>query len=118
MRKLLATLPLILDKIYERILCSIGERNADDAVYAVRILRWLLCLKRPLLLEEIAEAVAIDPERETPFDIDEVLEDPLDTLDICSSIVILTTIISNKISGKFEMQPQEHQAAILAHYSV
>jgi hypothetical protein len=84
----------------------------------VRILHWLSFSARPLLLEEIAEAAAIDPERETPFDRNEVLEDPSDVLDIYSSLVILTTISSNEISRRYNQQPRKCEAVILAHYSV
>jgi hypothetical protein len=118
LRKSLATLPSTLDETYERILRSIDEKDNEDAVYAVRILRWLSFSARPLLLEEIAEAAATDPERKTPFNSNEVLEDPSEVLDICSSLVMVTTISSNKISKRYEPPPREGQTVILAHYSV
>jgi Ankyrin repeats (3 copies) len=115
---LLATLPPTLDETYRRILRSIDKKNNEDAMYTVRILHWLLFSARLLLLEEIAEAAAIDPERETPFNRDEVLEDPSDVLDICSSLVTLTTISPYEISRRYNQQPQKCEAVILAHYSV
>jgi hypothetical protein len=94
-------------------------------MYAARILHWLSFSARPLLLEEIAEAAAIDPEREAPFNRDEIIEDPLEVLDICSSLLTLTTIPSHKLSGYdetlsgyYETRPRDCQAVILAHYSV
>ena len=64
LRKSLATLPPTLDQTYDRILCAIDE---NDSEYAVRILRWLAFSTRPLLVEEISEVVAIDPERDPAF---------------------------------------------------
>jgi hypothetical protein len=84
LRKALAALPPTLDKTYERILCAIAE---EDAVYAIRVLLWLAFSDRPLTIEEVAEVVAIDVARDPAFDREEVLEDPLETLDICSSLV-------------------------------
>jgi ankyrin repeat protein len=115
LRKSLATLPSTLDDTYERILCSISE---EDVEYAIRILRWLSFSARPLLPEEVAQAVAIDPERHAPVDMDEVLEDPSDVLDICSSLVILTTISPTEIWGDGGVDRPEYQALVLAHYSV
>jgi hypothetical protein len=53
--------------------------------------------------------VAIDPERDVAFDKDEALEDPLDVLDICSSLVTTST---------FEYCLVPRTVVILAHYSV
>jgi prepilin signal peptidase PulO-like enzyme (type II secretory pathway) len=64
LRESLASLPPTLDETYDRILCAIGK---DDFKYAVRILRWLAFSSRPLLLEEVAEVVAIDLERNPSF---------------------------------------------------
>jgi len=41
-------------------------------------------------LDEVAEIVAIDAGRETAFDEDEVLSDPLDICRICSSLVVVS----------------------------
>jgi ankyrin repeat protein len=103
LRKSLATLPRTLDKTYDRILCAISE---EDSEYAIRILRWLAFSAQPLSIEEVAEVIAIDIERNPAFDREEVLEDPLDALDICSSLVTITT------------DEDRGQLAVLAHYSV
>jgi ankyrin repeat protein len=103
LRKSLSTLPATLDDTYARILCSIHD---DDIEYAVRILRWLAFSERPLQLSEISEAIAIDADRDPAFDPEEVLEEPLDALDICSSLV---TVRKDEIRGDI---------LILAHYSV
>jgi ankyrin repeat protein len=109
LRKALAALPPTLDKTYERILCAIAE---EDAVYAIRVLLWLAFSDRPLTIEEVAEVVAIDVARDPAFDREEVLEDPLETLDICSSLV--TTVTDND-NGRLQTT---RQIAVLAHYSV
>ena len=90
-------LPSTLDKTYDRILSAISE---VDAQYAVPTLRWLTFSARPLSVDEVAEIVAISLEDEARFDRDEVLEDPLDVLTICSSLVSITTDKENGIPGR------------------
>jgi hypothetical protein len=106
LRKALKILPQTLGETYERILCAINE---DDSDYAIRILRWFTFCCEPLRIEEIAEVVAIDIERNPAFNSDEVLEDPLEVLSICSSLVTITTI---------EGYPLPKRIVTLAHYSV
>ncbi|KAF2740332.1 hypothetical protein EJ04DRAFT_424663 [Polyplosphaeria fusca] len=108
LRKALATLPPTLDQTYDRVLSAISE---DDSEYAIRILRWLTFSAQPLSIEAIAEVIAINVEREPAFEPDEVLEDPSEVLNICSSLVTITTEKDNR-HGK----PKEVVA--LAHYSV
>jgi ankyrin repeat protein len=109
LRKSLATLPQTLDETYDRILTAISK---EDCEYAMRILQWLTFSVRPLSVEEIAEVVAIDVARDPAFDRNEVLEDPLEALNICSSLV---TVITNEAEGI----PRSDQRIIaLAHYSV
>jgi hypothetical protein len=109
LRKSLATLPRTLDQTYDRILTAISEEYAE---YAMRILQWLTFSARPLSVEEVAEVVAIDVARDPAFDRDEVLVDPLEALDICSSLV---TITKNEEDGR--LGPTQ-QIIALAHYSV
>ena len=81
-------------------------------MYAMRILQWLTFSARPLSVREVAEVVAIDVSRDPAFDRDEVLEDPLEALNICSSLVTISTIQAEGRSG-----PAQRIIA-LAHYSV
>ena len=111
LQKSLTTLPSTLDETYDRILCAI---NDDDSQYAIRILRWLAFSKRPLQVEEVAEVVAIDPERDPAFDRDEVLEDPLDVLAICSSLVTTATNDEHMLKSS----GSAGKVVLLAHYSV
>jgi hypothetical protein len=109
LRKALATLPPTLDATYDRILCAIAEKDAD---YAIRILLWLAFSDRPLSVDEVAEVIAIDVARDPAFDREEVLEDPLEALDICSSLVTIATYDND---GSPE---STRQVVVLAHYSV
>ena len=81
-------------------------------MYAMRILQWLTFSARPLSVTEVAQVVAIDVAREPAFDRNEVLVDPLEALDICSSLV---TITKNEEDGR--LGPTQ-QIIALAHYSV
>lgn len=109
LRKSLASLSRTLDQTYDRILSAISEEYSE---YAMRILQWLTFSARPLSVEEIAEVVAIDVAREPAFDRDEVLEDPLEPLEICSSLV---TITKNEADGR---SGPAQKIIALAYYSV
>ncbi|KFZ01827.1 hypothetical protein V501_09775 [Pseudogymnoascus sp. VKM F-4519 (FW-2642)] len=120
LRNSLKTLPPTLDATYDRILCAINE---EDSEYAVRILRWLAFSSRPLLLEEVSEVVAIDTNRDPMFNQDEVLEDPSDVLDICSSLITITTTTTDNINQDFPRASDfgyvpSGKVVGLAHYSV
>jgi hypothetical protein len=69
------------------------------------------------LLNEIAEIVAIDPDREVPFDKDEVLQEPLDILDICSSLVTDTVLSNEQFDSEVQVTMSKRNIA-LAHYPV
>ena len=111
LRKALATLPATLDETYERILCSI---KPSDSEYAIRILRWLVHARRPLTVDEISEVAALDPDREISFDVDEVLEDPLEIRNMCASLVTVVDIPVDPFKGIL----QKSTVVLLAHYSV
>ncbi|KAJ8106078.1 hypothetical protein OPT61_g9781 [Boeremia exigua] len=113
LREALATLPPTLDQTYDRILCGI---DADDREYALKILQWLVFSERPLSVEEVAEVIAIDIERDPAFDRDEVLEDPMDVLNICSSLVTITR--GKKDEEEEDEESTEQRLVALAHYSV
>jgi ankyrin repeat protein len=109
LRRSLASLPQTLDQTYDRILTDIRE---DDRVYAIRILQWLTFSETPLTIEEVAEVAAIDVEGEPVFDRDRVLIDPLEALDICSSLINVTGSAEEEYDG-FGLR-----ILSLAHYSV
>jgi hypothetical protein len=107
--KTLQTLPPTLDQTYERILCAIKE---PDSEYAFRFLRWLTFSARPLSVDEVAETAAIDVRLDPIFDPQDVLEDSLVVLDICSSLVIMAT------AEKDESSKLGGQVIQFAHYSI
>ena len=98
LRECLKSLPSSLDETYNRILEAIRE---EDSKYAITILRWLAFSTKPLTIEEVSEVIAIDIDRSPAFDKEEVLTDPHDILDICSSLV---SIVEPGEEHKFEMQ--------------
>ena len=75
------------------------------------MLQWLTFSERPLTVEEIAEVVAIDVKRDPAFNSDEILEDPMEALNICSSLVVITT------QEATDTRPTRRIIG-LAHYSV
>ncbi|KIW29891.1 uncharacterized protein PV07_05677 [Cladophialophora immunda] len=85
-QKALTELPETLDKTYERILDGIPRSNKGDAR---SILQWLAYSKRPLTLEEVAEAAILRP-REDSMNPEELC-DPSEVLRICRSLVTLST---------------------------
>jgi hypothetical protein len=84
-RKALRELPSTLDKTYERIIDNIPVENRNAAHCAMQ---FLAISFRPLTIDEVAEAVAVDCENET-FDPEQRLRDRYDILEICSSLVTL-----------------------------
>ncbi|KAF1955322.1 ankyrin, partial [Byssothecium circinans] len=108
LRDALATLPPTLDQTYDRILSAISE---TDSEFAIRILQWLTFSARPLSIDEVAEVVAINAKRDPAFDRDEVLEEPLEALNICSSLVTMAV-------GNDDKWGEPRQVVALAHYSV
>jgi hypothetical protein len=98
----LETLPRTLDETYERILKGISE---EDSPIAARGLRWLVFSKRPLQVEELAEAAILNPDAECLLDIGDRFDDPRDILHVLSSLV--TTYIQDDV-----------EIVSVAHFSV
>ena len=112
LRKSLSKLPATLYGTYERILGAISDEYSS---LVLRILRWLAFSSRPLLLEEIAEVIAIDTEREPAFNEDDVLEDPFDVLKLCSSLINISS--RDWLDGTVCSEP-DVKIVCLSHYSV
>lgn len=84
-------LPTTLDETYERIFLGVNEDYARE----MRIILTLLAFSvRPMTIQEIAEATAINLQ-EQKFDIEDRFPDPYDVLELCSSIVSLVDLGSN-----------------------
>jgi hypothetical protein len=62
--------------------------------------------------------IAIDPERDPPFDSDEILEDTSDLLSICSSLVSIATTTKPTSSSTNSHSGSSQKVVALAHYSV
>ncbi|KFY91992.1 hypothetical protein V498_05197 [Pseudogymnoascus sp. VKM F-4517 (FW-2822)] len=115
LRTALKTLPTTLDETYERILCTISD---EDSEYAMRILQWLAFSSRPLSVEEVAEVVAINVKRETAFDRNEVLENPMEVLDICTGLISVVMAEVPSIDERSRRSLTTSWTVTLAHYSV
>ena len=95
-RETLASLPKDLDETYDRILSKIRD---DDYEYAYGSLQFLAFSARPMTVEEVAEVAAFNCRSER-FD---KLDNPLDVLEICSSLVT----ISNRTAGSTDQSKGE-----------
>ena len=73
-----------LEDFYTRTLLGIDESYRQMAIKA---LQWLAFSKRPLRVEELAEAVSIDPQATPSFDQTERLFDSHDILNVVSSLI-------------------------------
>ncbi len=82
----LEDLPRSLYDTYERIL---GCVSSSDLADARAILQWIALAKRPLALEEVAEAATTEPGLQD-VDPDDKLCDPHDVLRICRSLVSMS----------------------------
>jgi len=83
LKQALRQLPPNLEESYSRILGKIGP---EDAIFAQRTLLWLAHVSTPLTLHELAEAVVLEPGSRV-IDPESRLNDPLDVVDICGSLV-------------------------------
>jgi hypothetical protein len=64
LKKALASLPTTLDETYRRILDTISDEHKS---YAVRILQFLTFSERPLSIEEIVDAIAVNTDGDPYF---------------------------------------------------
>lgn len=101
--KALKSLPETLYKTYDQILRNIDAQDQEKAYHA---LIWLSFSKRPLRIEEVANAAVLNPQTNTTFDLDERLFDPNSILEILGSLVTRSS----------EYRPSK--VIKLAHFSV
>ncbi len=102
-RAALSNLPRTLQDTYLRILQRVEDDHPDDVEIVRKMLSWLVRGIRHLTLEELAEALAIDPEADdTYMDFDAVDNDPEDILELLGGLV---TVSADRV-------------IFLAHYSV
>ncbi|KAL2793672.1 ankyrin repeat-containing domain protein [Aspergillus keveii] len=91
-RNALDDLPKTLHDTYIRILRKLEAECADEVDSVQRLLRWLVRGTRNLTLDELAECVSLDPASgEDAFDFDAVFTDPEDVVELCGSLVIISS---------------------------
>ncbi len=100
MRQALKSLPTDLHETYQRILSRVNRQDTD---LARKALTWLAFSRRVLSLDELAEAIIIDPDA-TAFDDELRLRSPQELLHICGSLITYVE--------------EDRGAVILAHTSV
>jgi hypothetical protein len=89
---MLKSLPKTLEGMYDRILSRISEQ---DQKYAVKVLKFLAFAAHSVTLEEVAHVVAMNIDHHC---IDQGLDDAQDILEICASLVTLSS------SGEFRIK--------------
>jgi ankyrin repeat protein len=93
MRRVLQTLPKDLNETYDRILQNIPQTRIHNAI---KLLQLLIHSKRPMLLGEVVDAVATNPDDEWPFTFENRI-DPLDAImGYCPSFLRITTTYVEK----------------------
>ncbi|EAA63168.1 hypothetical protein AN3267.2 [Aspergillus nidulans FGSC A4] len=107
LEKCLRSLPRDLDETYERILCSIDEDYATDVQ---RILTVLCVSKRPLKVQELVDAHAIDLTQPPHLEREGRSYGQEDLIDICRGLVEVVVISENN--------GEKTSVARIAHFSV
>lgn len=108
----LKSLPTTLNEFYARALLGIDESYRQ---MAIRALQWLAFSKKPIAIEELAEAVIIDPEATPSFDRTDRLLDSHDVLKVLSSLV---TVYKSRRWAFDYQEIEEIEEIRLAHFSV
>lgn len=85
-RKALRTLPQDLTETYNRVLMRIVKDRNEEVVS--KIFRWVAAARRPLLLDELQEAITIEP-RDSYLHKDRLVNNPNNLISWCSSLIIL-----------------------------
>ncbi|KAK0726550.1 ankyrin repeat-containing domain protein [Apiosordaria backusii] len=90
-RSALTNLPRTLQETYVRILQRIEDEHPEDVEIVQKILAWLVRGIRNLTLEELAEAISIEPDSgEDSMDFNAVDTDPEDMLELLGGLVTVS----------------------------
>ncbi|CAP62321.1 uncharacterized protein PODANS_0_150 [Podospora anserina S mat+] len=90
-RSALTNLPRTLQETYIRILQRIEDEHPEDVEIVRKILSWLVRGIRNLSLEELAEAISIEPDNgEESMDFNAVDTDPEDMLELLGGLVTVS----------------------------
>ena len=119
---MLKNLPKDLDDTYSRILDSIPEMYYAELRTVLMLLSFAA---RPMTIQEIAEATAVNLEEQV-FSTNNRLGDPFDLLEICGSLVSLADIphglnspfYAEGVLGWTENIPEDYKVIQFAHFSV
>jgi hypothetical protein len=113
-RKALKSLPKTLDDTYARILLSIDTEQQPKAIAA---LQWITFSRQPLTIDELAEAVVIDPKWDSAFNPNDRLPDPRWLVELLSSLIVTSKRPIFSITPGWN-EPHEVEVVRLAHFSV
>jgi hypothetical protein len=91
-RDTLNRLPKDLDRTYDEAMERIDHQNEDDRQLAHSVLTWVAYAVRPLLVNELREALAIEPGAES-VDPDNLLDTDI-ILSVCAGLVIVDEVMS------------------------
>ncbi|KAI5778710.1 hypothetical protein EDC01DRAFT_634495 [Geopyxis carbonaria] len=85
-RKKLRGLPKNLNQTYDHILRQLVERYPSEKILVRRILKWIISAKRLMTIPEIAEAISINPTKDTKLRKDAIVYSDF-VRNACSSLV-------------------------------
>ncbi|KAJ7111000.1 ankyrin repeat-containing domain protein [Mycena epipterygia] len=91
-RDALDSLPKDLDRTYDEAMERIEHQNEDDRQLAHLVLTWVAYAVRPLLVNELREALAIEPEAKS-VDPDNLLDTDI-ILSVCAGLIIVDEAMS------------------------
>lgn len=114
LERTLGSLPT-LDRTYSWALEGIPPPNLESAI---RLLQFLTFSRRPLLIEEAVDAIAIDLNRDPFFDPSYRVPHLTETLQLCSSLVRKVLQTTARSASSHSMLPEAKTKLQLAHPSV
>jgi hypothetical protein len=117
-REVLRKLPKDLNETYDRILQNIPHTRVSNAI---KLLQLLMVAARPLLLEEVEDAIATEPDVEPPFTFKDRIYPPHAVIGYCPNLVRITTTNERMYSDGLDDGRAANGARTtiqLAHFSV
>ncbi|KAI1414950.1 hypothetical protein F5Y13DRAFT_178439 [Hypoxylon sp. FL1857] len=111
--KTLISLPTTLDETYERIIASVPTMYKHETT---RCLQFLAYTDRPLRVNELVDAIAVDVGGQPAFDPRNRMPEPKEIASYCSSLVL----VEEKMERAWDSETKDYiqQYVRLAHYSV
>lgn len=83
----MGTLPKDLNGVYEETFKRISAQDPDDLDLATRVLAWLSYSPRPMIVEELQHALAVEPDTKE-LDWDNIIEDSV-LISVCGGLVTI-----------------------------